>query len=620
MTQNYGLTYEQDKYLKKQLFTYIITKEIRQILENPSIEAVNKTRYLNFMFQKFVSDFPLLKSKDKTFWEHVNQLIQHIHSMRLSNANERGKVTTTDKFWRRIEKIVVIAFRNIVRTPVSTNAPETENSTPIHDYTGKTPEEIEIIKKTDEFINLLHDFMSDLVEKGSGTTITETIIKEDNINNLPPNYKNLVSFGSTLLAHGIYVKLHVDDLGESRKSMLYKLHALIPFGTLGGLLNIMNPIKLVRGIMDLFFVKPLGGRNLAQRMVKIVLSAQHEGEAEGSAPPLSIKELRKKINDTKIFDKVHNYVNRDVSELPPRSAKIQDTSFQRVSKMLESSVDPELPPGLIKTLSTDQIANIYHLILQETRVRDYELMSSALGDDKVISTIKEMISVFFDPLIEVYAKADVHFVFNTVSKFLKSVIDIAYQKKEKNELVAEYKSTIDHMMKETYTFLHQMVVEDNKSTRLLTRLMDWFMQQLVFFKKNSSTTEVDLGALVKKNLSSEEQETLLKELDGLAVYFHLKKEERRQKLIEMINVKEYSSTNTKLFEGYISEEDIEDINFDDLIEDEEDGKEGERRSFPKLKSLPKLIGPFQSALEDTLLVSQNQPLKTQKAVGYGSSI
>jgi len=417
--------------------------------------------------------------------------------MRLSSSSERGRKTQTDKFWNRTEKLTIIAYRNIIRTPISSFPPEDPTKIVKTEQTNLTPEEKELQDHTTEFFTLLDKFVTDLVESSGGKTLFETIHKTTKIENLPENYKRLIHYGTIIMAHHFYNKFHVEALGEQRIATLHKIYSLIPFSALATCLTYANPLKLLRAILDLFLLKPLGRRNLAQRLVKVVLQ-QREGEEtqpvtlDGHThplPSLTLKELQKKINNHKVCEKVHAFVNQNVEVLPPRSEHVHDTISHRVEKVLKSNVAPELPSNFYSTLSPETKIYVYHLILQETRMRDFEQISELLGDDKVIAIMKELISIFFSPLITIYQQADISTLFGSISHILKNILEIADKAKQhtRHDLIEQYQRCIESFEVDFYTFLHKSVEEDIKGEKVLSHLVDWLMKQMVFFKKKFIT-------------------------------------------------------------------------------------------------------------------------------------
>jgi len=276
--------------------------------------------------------------------------------------------------------------------------------------------------------------------------------------------------------------------------------------------------------------------------------------------------------------------------------------MNRVEKVLKSKVEPTLPLDTYESLSTINKVYVYHLLLQETRARDFEQISEFLGDDKVISTTKEIISVFFSPLITLYQQADLSTIFGGVSHFLKKVIDTtetAKQNPDRPALIQSYQKSISEFIELFYQFLHKSVVADNAG--FLKSLADWLTNQMVFFKKNSSPFEVNLQQLIDQNLNPSQKTQLFKELDSLTLFYKQKAEERKQKISEILKVEAPSQNELHLLHEYINEDDMDDINFGEEIDEIDDFTGTPTNPLPKLEVLPKLVAPFHTLVTDRML-------------------
>jgi hypothetical protein len=287
---------------------------------------------------------------------------------------------------------------------------------------------------------------------------------------------------------------------------------------------------------------------------------------------------------------------------------------ERVKKVLISNVKPNLRAELFETLSEQQILATYYLILQETRIRDYNQISDFLGDSEVIDMIKELISIFFSPLITLYQQADLSILIHSSFKFLKNVIDIAENINEKGipndtetarkaSNVELYKKASDEFFAEFYEFLHKLTVADSLGDGIFRSLVNWLMTQILFFKKNSSPNVIDLRQLIEQNLNEKEKVTLMEELNKLEKYFKKRKEERRKKIAEMLKNSQWDPNNEKssLLKDYVSDDDIEDVNFGDQFEEAE---ERENNIPPEVVVIPKLVNPFKALATTKILVNK----------------
>jgi len=181
-----------------------------------------------------------------------------------------------------------------------------------------------------------------------------------------------------------------------------------------------------------------------------------------------------------------------------------------------------------------------------------------------------------------------------------------------------------------YDFLHKMVVADKINSHLLHNLVDWLISQMVFFKKNSSTVTVNLMQLVDMNLNDSQKPLLFSELDQLTSFFSLQKEERKRKIKELLKVgsdrfepnEELPKNQSILFDEFISDDDIDDINFSDDLEEmeRENAEDSSSRSntpssskpalslnatYPKIVVITTLVEPFENMVTHHLLAGKD---------------
>ncbi len=67
------------------------------------------------------------------------------------------------------------------------------------------------------------------------------------------------------LAYTIFQQLIAADSASESFATLKRLHGLMPYMVMKGILRISNPVAMVRGVLDLFTAQPFGGRSLLQR-------------------------------------------------------------------------------------------------------------------------------------------------------------------------------------------------------------------------------------------------------------------------------------------------------------------------------------------------------------------
>jgi hypothetical protein len=57
------------------------------------------------------------------------------------------------------------------------------------------------------------------------------------------------------------------DSASESFAQLKRIHGLMPYFVLKGILKVSNPMAMIRGVLDLFLARPFGGQSLIQRYV-----------------------------------------------------------------------------------------------------------------------------------------------------------------------------------------------------------------------------------------------------------------------------------------------------------------------------------------------------------------
>lgn len=69
------------------------------------------------------------------------------------------------------------------------------------------------------------------------------------------------------LAATIFQVFVASDTASEQLASMKRLHGMVPYFVLKGILRISNPMAMIRGVLDLFLARPFGGQSLLQRYV-----------------------------------------------------------------------------------------------------------------------------------------------------------------------------------------------------------------------------------------------------------------------------------------------------------------------------------------------------------------
>lgn len=69
------------------------------------------------------------------------------------------------------------------------------------------------------------------------------------------------------LAATIFQIFVAADNASDTLTQLKRIHGMMPYFMLRGILKVSNPMAMIRGVLDLFLARPFGGQSLIQRSV-----------------------------------------------------------------------------------------------------------------------------------------------------------------------------------------------------------------------------------------------------------------------------------------------------------------------------------------------------------------
>ncbi len=67
------------------------------------------------------------------------------------------------------------------------------------------------------------------------------------------------------LAATVFQMFVAADTSSETFAQMKRLHGLMPYFVLKGILKVSNPMAMIRGVLDLFLARPFGGQSLIQR-------------------------------------------------------------------------------------------------------------------------------------------------------------------------------------------------------------------------------------------------------------------------------------------------------------------------------------------------------------------
>ncbi|KAI7906972.1 uncharacterized protein BX663DRAFT_557598 [Cokeromyces recurvatus] len=385
----------------------------------------------------------------------------------------------------------------------------------------------ELNKRVYELNDTLELMKKDIMKRGGLKRLFEIIKNTKSIEDLPPSLKKVFEWGRINFAFALHKQFITSDTATENLNNLKRTHSLMPYRTMSLLLRFSNPMSMIKGILDLFLAQPFGGRSLFQRLI---ISNMNE---EVKALEKQIDLLEKKVNDKEICQKLYNAVR---TPLPKESdLKTYKTRIMELTSILGNhEIKPILSnEQLIKVATLDEtdekkkwMKYINHLWELYTNQYEQELMIHLVFQGITGDLLKELISIFYQPLAQVYKAADISTTIKHVSSFIDDLIHVIMDDQKGVETNKRIQSFIDLVQRHEhhfYEFVHN--VHTQEASSVFDELIQ-YLDTLFDFISQGIPGQIDLDECIEKAaISSFPQglELLRKEIDAICEYRYKQK-------------------------------------------------------------------------------------------------
>ncbi|KAG0055469.1 hypothetical protein BGZ83_008474 [Gryganskiella cystojenkinii] len=562
----------------------------------------------------------------------------------------------------------------------------------------------EVAAKVQELDSHMKQVKLDLLQPGGVSRLFSAFSKYENVQDLPLLYQQVFEWGCMNFASTLYHVFTASDDAALNFTQLKRTNLLMPYRTMWGLLKISNPMAMMKGIMDLFLAQPFGSRSLMQRIISVNIQEEiSEYKKDITVLEASIEDpgLCEKIRNyvyapkdviMKIFPEDKPY---DITELglvmdvlksdeiqpilkPAQIKRVWDAQ-QKLEKDLldklakqqqsvevdfsESDSDSETASAAsseesstrrfhsskstkklqARTKHLNLIRQLQQLLVTHLRIRDKEQMMGLVFQGITGEIFKELISIFYEPLVKVYKSANVADSLMDVKDFVDELIKIVEQvdvtddgthsgNGSKPSTASLYLNLVRKHLPSFYKFVHSVHKQDDG---LFRDLLEWIESILTFLRTGYARTRinykteeelrvaVDLNGFVRENVDKAQWQELQREAEALKAYFGEVKERKREEVRQMARASSSSSASATLSVETMTQErdhdriakelksmglqqedvdELEMINYGDDGEDEE----GTALKIPPVPVIDTLKSPFVMLMDKALFQSARE--------------
>ncbi|KIY49231.1 hypothetical protein FISHEDRAFT_29912, partial [Fistulina hepatica ATCC 64428] len=400
----------------------------------------------------------------------------------------------------------------------------------------------EIAGRVDSLRGAVRSVKGDIMGEHGLTNIFATIKVTSNIHDLPDNYQAVIEWARMSLASTVFHMFVASDDASQTFTSLKRIHGLMPYFMLKGVLKISNPVAMIRGVIDLFLAQPFGGRSLLQRMFSSSLSEEARQLED------EIQSVKAKVEDPVICEKIRLFIygpkeiqdlckadavteKQDLITIILRSGEqplLNRIQMQRVARAsrahatymrhrttLEDSDDDDGPEDEDAWLYEDLrvLAHLY------SRLRDREQLIELIFEGFTADLLKDIITIFYSPLAQVYKAASIADSLGDLQSFVNDLIKTVEQVEELSQedsqrTVQAFVSLIERHEQPFYTFVHKV---HSKGQGLFDSLIRWIELFLTLVREGLGRP-ISLEFLLPH--TGRERSDVLREVDLVAQYHY----------------------------------------------------------------------------------------------------
>lgn len=364
--------------------------------------------------------------------------------------------------------------------------------------------------------------------------VFEEIGTSQSVEDLSPLLKTFIEWCKLEVAATLYQVFLTQDNSSEWFHKCRKFHRLFPYKVCYGILKYTNPVSIMSRIVDLLLMDiPTFSRkkdnhvNNLLSMIFVTLLDEDLGDY--------LKERSKLISEAPINDpkfdifkqRIEYYVNEldydlqeDVKEEAVKSGTDQlmeilssDIVLPPLTEYDRAVLEREIKPSytaytLLEKSKKLEGTSIYTSLKQlwqlDVRTRDKNVLKQMWQEPELTKLIKKFLTIFYQPLMKVMKKCDVHLVFLDFQHFLDDLIAELTKLDEGGmyftssvEMFDRFKRLLDKHENGFWRFLRDLYLKDD--SHLFMNLIKWIEGFLVALRQKfvaPESVELDFSAMV----------------------------------------------------------------------------------------------------------------------------
>lgn len=363
-------------------------------------------------------------------------------------------------------------------------------------------------------------FKADLLRPDGLSQFFDTVRQTPRVEQLPPKYKLIMEWAKTSMASGLYNVLVGKDSASQTFTQLKYVHSMVPYFMVRSILRLSNPVSIMRSLLDLFLAQPFGQKSLLQRIIT--------GPMQDEISELKeiAKRVQARIGDAVFVRKVDAFVSVPFSVQHVYQGQASDERIDVVTAIMRSPLGGDLEQAQVHHIV--QASRAYAAFKRERRhmlaqgmpepepnsdgawlyedlhvylnlarkIHEKEQVVSLIQDSATTELLKDIITIFYAPLAEVYKAANIADTLSDVQVFIGDLIRTVEENQglsttHPERMVHVFMDLVQRHEQLFYNFVHQV---HTKGSDLFDRLIQW-VELFVNYIRDPTTNDAGTTGL-----------------------------------------------------------------------------------------------------------------------------
>ncbi|CEJ05121.1 hypothetical protein RMCBS344292_19069 [Rhizopus microsporus] len=438
----------------------------KALLETSHAEFIIETRYPDKRDPIYVNkrhrDFRRLREQLKRHYLHPIPVVPHKH------------MSANDAFYREHDRLALRAYlHELIQHPIFGKC-QALHSFLMDQPTSFVPDQdcfdrekadkqrFEEQEKSQEELNervkdlhkQLDDLKKEILQPGGLINVFDVIKHTRDIQDLPPSLKKAFEWGRINFAFALRKQFTMVDTAADNLNNLKRTHGLMPYRTISMILKLSNPMSMVKSILDLFLAQPFGSRSLFQRILISNLSQESKSFQK------AIEDLEQEIGHANLCEKVYNAVHTSKSD---EWKDYTSPTEELLAILRNNDIKPILSDTELSLCDNNSdegkklIKHLYRLWESYAKQKEHDIAMELVFQGVTGDILKECISVFYEPLAQVYKAADISTTIRHISLFIDDLLNTIEQQ---DKSIQSFIDLVKRHEQRFYDFVYNVHTQD----------------------------------------------------------------------------------------------------------------------------------------------------------------